>query len=145
MADHATLILFRSGCGDLESAATLLADRGMSVKRVSRELGNELIVGYRRGPRLRVAFLCESYVQEEASAIGEGTPHAAEMTLCDVRYEILIDDLDGVLDEINTLIEVQATLPDATGGFLFNTWNGELAGPESNRAEPGPAADRPRA
>lgn len=45
--------------------------------------------------------------------------------------EILIDDLDGVLDEINTLIEVQGTLQDVTRGFLFNTRNCVLSGPEN--------------
>jgi len=44
--------------------------------------------------------------------------------------EIGIADLDEVLDEINTLIEVQCTLQDATSGYLFNSWNGEVSGPE---------------
>jgi hypothetical protein len=43
-----------------------------------------------------------------------------------VRFEVLIDDLDEALDEINTLIEVQVALMNATQGFLFNTWIGEV-------------------
>src|SRR5438874_12996646 len=106
MADHhVTLIFFRSGHGDLDSASVALAERGMSLRRVPREFGDELIVGYRRGPQLRVAFVREPYVRQEAAEISGGTPHGAEMRRCDVRFEVLIDDLDTVLDEINTLIE----------------------------------------
>jgi hypothetical protein len=131
MADHATtLIFFRSGHGDLDTAAAALAGRGLSVQRVAREFGDELFVRYRGGPQLRVAFVQEPYVQQEAAEVSEGTPHAAPMSRCEARYEILIDDPEGVLDEINTLIEVQLALQNATGGFMFNTWNGELAGPE---------------
>lgn len=130
MADDATLIFFRSGHGDLDTAASVLRGRGLSVQRKRNDFGAELVVGFPHGPQLRVAFVVEPYVRAEAEEIGVGSAHAAGMRLCDVRYEILIDDLDGVLDEINTLIDVQAALQKATGGFLFNTWNGKLQGPE---------------
>jgi hypothetical protein len=135
MADHATLIFFRSGRGNLDTAAAALANCGMSVRRIEREFGDELSVGFRDGPQLRVAFVEEPYVREEAEELSAESPHACEMSHCEVRYEILIDDLDGVLDEINTLIDVQATLQDATDGYLFNTWNGALHGPEKKKAE----------
>lgn len=130
MADHATMVFFRSGRGDLDTAAAALAGCGMSVRRKGRGPDAELVVGFRDGPRLRVAFVREPYVRQEAEELGAASPHAAEMSRCDVRYEILIDDLDGVLDEINTLIDAQSALQEATGGFVFNTWNGELEGPE---------------
>jgi hypothetical protein len=126
MADDVSMIFFRSGQFDLDAAASALTDRGLSVRRGE----DELVVGFRGGPQLRVAYVSEPYVREEAEEIGAGTPHAAALGGCDARFEILIDDLDAVLDEINTLIDVQAALQDATGGFLFNTWNGELAGPD---------------
>jgi hypothetical protein len=110
VADHVTMIFFRTGRGDLDTAATVLAGRGMSVRREFQPYGDELTVGYPDGPQLRVAF--------------------TQMSSCDARYEILIDDLDGVLDEINTLIEVQLTLQHATGRFTFHSWNGRLDGPE---------------
>jgi len=125
MAEYASMIFFHLGRFDLDAAAAALADRGLSVRRSD----NELTVGFRRGPLLRVAYVRESYIQQEAQEISAGTSHAAAMGRCDVRFEILIDDLDAVLDEINTLIDVQATLQDATEGFLFNTWNGKLSGP----------------
>jgi hypothetical protein len=130
VADHITMIFFRTGGGDLDTTATVLAGRGMSVRRESQPYGDELTVGYPDGPQLRVAFSREPHVREEAKEIGDGSPHAVGMSSCDARYEILIDDLDGVLDEINTLIEVQLTLQHATGGFTFHSWNGRLDGPE---------------
>jgi hypothetical protein len=144
MADHTTLIFFRSGRCDLDTAAEALANRGMTVQRATREFGDELTVGYPRGPKLRVAFVQEPYVREEATEISDGTPHAEAMSRCDARFEVLIDDLDEVLNEINTLIEVQLTLQDAAGGFLFNTWNGELAVPGDKSSDRGSSANRPR-
>ena len=44
----------------------------------------------------------------------------------------LINDLDAALDEFNTLVFVQEALEDATGGFLFNTWNGRFPGRTCN-------------
>ena len=126
-----TLIFFRAGRGDLDTAAVALAGRKMAVRRVAGEFGEELVVGYRNGPELRVAFRQESFVQQEAEEIGADTSYAAEMKLCEVRYEIWIDDLDQVLDEINTLIEAQVTLQTVVGGFLFNTWGGDVHGPET--------------
>jgi len=38
---------------------------------------------------------------------------------CSARSEIGIDDLNAALDEINTLMEVQDALQDASQGFLF--------------------------
>ena len=50
------------------------------------------------------------------------------MLPCEVRFEILIGDLDEVLQEYNTLFAVQEALAEATGRFLFNTWNGLFPG-----------------
>lgn len=44
-------------------------------------------------------------------------------------FEISFDDLEEVLDEINTLIDAQATLEDLTGGACYNTWNENLTLP----------------
>lgn len=125
MSDGVCLIFFRSGGYDLEAAARSLASRGLSVSRV----GNDLDVTWHGGPKLRVAFVNAKWVQEEAAEVAERHPRALELSTCDVRFEIMFDDLDEVLDEINTLIEVQATLQKATGGYMLNTWNGELSCP----------------
>lgn len=44
-------------------------------------------------------------------------------------HAVGIDDLDGALDEINTLMEVQVALQDASQGFLFLPCNGNLSEP----------------
>ncbi len=130
MADDVCMIFFRRGRGDLDTAAAALSDRQATIRRTTDEFGSELSVNWADGPPLRIAFVDEPHVREEAAELSENSPHAVEMGRCEVRYEILIDDLDSVLDEINTLIEVQATLQTKTGGFMFNSWNGSLTGPD---------------
>jgi hypothetical protein len=126
MADNACFIFFRSGCCTLDDAGKALTERGLSVKR-NRD---ELDVCFPGTPMLRVVLATGDYVREEAAEIAADTPHFAPMSACDARFEILIEDLDAVLDEINTLIDVQACLQDLVHGWLFRTWNGELSGPD---------------
>jgi hypothetical protein len=128
MADHACLVFFRSGRCDLDRAAAALADARLTVAR----RGDELAVSYPGSPVFRVAYVAEDYVAAEAAEIAAGNPHAAALLPCDARFEILIDDLDAVLDECNTLMSVQEALEEATGGFLFNTWNGRFPGRTCN-------------
>jgi len=127
---YASFILFQAGQGDLDTAAIALAERGLPVERAMGRYGDTLTVAYSDDPALHITYAQEPYVQEEAEEIGAGTPFADALLLCDARFEILIDDLDAALDEINTLIEVQLTLQHPINGFLFNTWNGQLSGPE---------------
>ena len=124
MADNACLICFRSGRCDLDGAAKALAGLKLAVER----RGDELAVSYPGGPVLRVAY-ADEYVAEEAAEIAEGHPPAAELLPCDARFEVLIDNLDTALQEYNTLFAVQEALAEATGGFVFNTWNGEFPWP----------------
>ncbi len=130
MRNDVCMIFFQSGRGTLETAEALLLDRGCAIDRQPTEYGDELHVTCGDSPVLRIAFVTDDYVLGEAGELSEGTPHAQGMSLCDVRYEIAIDDLDAVLDEMNHLIEVQATLQDATGGYMHNSWNGEISAPE---------------
>ena len=74
----------------------------------------------------RVSFASGTDVQQESQEISANE----ELKQCDKRFQISFDDLDEVLDEINTLIEVQITLQNATRGFLWNSWNGQLTAPE---------------
>ena len=120
MADDACLVFFRSGRCDLDGAAKALDRASLLVER----RGDELVVRYPDAPPLRVAYAADGYVAEEASEIAQGNPHAAAMLPCDARFEILIDDLDATLMEYGTLFAVQEALQDATGGFVFNSWNG---------------------
>jgi hypothetical protein len=128
MADNACLVCFHSGRCDLEGAAKALTCLRLAVSRRD----DELAVSYPGGPVLRVAYVREGYVAEEAAEIAQGNPHAAALLPCDARFEILIDDLDAVLHEYSTLFAVQEALEEATGGFLFNTWNGLFPGSVCN-------------
>jgi len=133
MADDVSMVFFAasSTCPDLDEAERLLTEQGLDVASD----GDALVVQWEEdGPALRIRLSAAPHVNAEAIEIAEGTAHAAAMRACDARFEIDIDDLDETLDEINTLIEVQATLQGATGGYLFNSWNGELSAPDSSRA-----------
>jgi hypothetical protein len=44
-------------------------------------------------------------------------------------FEISFDDLEEVLDEINTLIDAQSELEKLTGGACYNSWNENLSLP----------------
>ena len=126
MADDACFVFFADHRHDLGAAAQALAKRGLSVNRTL----DELLVSFPGKPVLRVALATDDYVRGEAIEVSAGTPFSKEMSSCNARYEILIDDLDAVLDEINTLIDVQYALQELTHGFLYLTWNGELSGPD---------------
>jgi hypothetical protein len=121
-----SMILFRGSSFDVDDAYRALSDRRLAVRRD----GDALVVRRGDGPMLTVGLARGEVVQREATEIGEGTPHAASMSECDARFEISSEDLAEILDEMNTLIEVQLTLQEATRGFLFNTWNGELSAPD---------------
>jgi hypothetical protein len=126
MADDACFVFFAGNRPDLDDAAQALSKCGLSVNRTP----DELVVYFPGKPVLRVALATDDYVRGEAVELSEGTPFSKEMSSCDARYEILIDDLDAVLDEINSLIDVQQTLQQLTRGFLYLTWNGEISGPD---------------
>lgn len=128
MADDACFVCFRSGRCDLDGAAKALA----GLKLVVAHRGDELAVSYPNGPVLRVAYAVGEYVAEEAEDIARRNPHAAKLLPCDARFEVLIDDLDATLQEYSTLFAVQEALEEATGGFLFNTWNGLFPGVNCN-------------
>src|SRR5262249_52121182 len=119
MADDACLVCFRAGRCDLDGAAKALAACKLMVER----RGDELAVHYPGGPVLRVAYAAAGDVAEEHAEIAQMTPRAGALLPCGVRFEVLIDDLDATLQEYQTLFAVQEALSEATGGFVFNTWN----------------------
>ena len=128
MADDACLVCFRSNGCDLDTAAAELARVKLNVVR----RGDELAINYPDGPVLRIAYSTEEHVAEEAEEIAESNPLAAAMLPCNVRFEILIDDLDAALQEYSTLFAAQEMLAELTGGFGFNTWNGQFPWPSTS-------------
>ena len=119
------LVFCRSGACDLDAAARSLTGYGLTATRHP----DDLTVGRPGSPQFRVRLVVGESVRVEAAEIGEGTPHEAALRECDARFEIGIEDLDEALDEINTLMEVQGALQDASHGYLFLPWNGNLSEP----------------
>ncbi|MEK6236009.1 MAG: hypothetical protein N2C14_14980 [Planctomycetales bacterium] len=117
------MVFFQSQACDLEKAAEKLVGYRFHVERA----GERLIVGKPDSPEFDVILSRDE--SERAAKIGEGTPHADAMRQCDACFEIIIDDLDAALDEINTLMEVQGALQDASRGYLYLPWNGNLSEP----------------
>ncbi|HEL3173903.1 MULTISPECIES: hypothetical protein [Stenotrophomonas] len=109
----------------LNWAAEVLADCGFELEL---ELGEDsvLITGD-EDVRLELHLSDAPHVLQEAIELAHGTEFAHAMSQCTARFEISITDLEAVLDEINTLIEVQQTLLNAVNGVLWNEWNEALS------------------
>ncbi len=122
-----SLIFFHRPGFNLENAVDLLMSHVLAI----HPQGGKTVITWGDGPQLRLYFANGEDVEHEAEEIGIGTSYADNIKACDARFEIAFDDLDEVLDEINTLIEVQVTLQEATKGFLFNSWNGQLTPPDA--------------
>ena len=125
MATETCMVFFRGGACDLDGAVRSLTGYKLNVVRE----GEVITAGRPGGIQFRIRLAAGEHVRVEASEIGEATPHAAAMRECSARFEIDIQDLDAALDEMNTLMEVQGALQDASRGFLFLPWNGRLSEP----------------
>lgn len=78
------------------------------------------------GPEMLVTLDAGPQVAAEAAEVAEAYD-LPEMAALDRRFEVSFNDLDEVLDEINTLIEVQCHLEDLTGGYVVRSWNHEVS------------------
>lgn len=124
MADRSLILFHKPGFG-LHEARSVLEASNLTVSGEH----DELAVRWRDGPVLRVRLARGPGVQAAIKAIASGTPYTSAMQDFDAWFEIAFDDPGAVLDEINTLIEAQGTLQNATRGCLFNTWNEQLLPP----------------
>ena len=124
MKSHCS-IYFRSEHCDLESAIKSLERYRIKVTKD----GEKLLVGRESSPEYQVVLNDDDSVHEEAKDISQGTEFFNDMKQCDTRFDVLIVDLDAALEEINTLMEVQGALQDASKGFLFLPWNGHISRP----------------
>lgn len=124
--NNASLILFHDPSFSLNEAAHILKDNSLIVD----SNGDVLHVRWSDSPVLKISFARGAAVQQMSADIGKYTAYAIELGKCDACFRIYFEDFEEVLDEINTLIETQLDLKAATGGFLFNTWNGQLLPPE---------------
>ncbi len=122
---YSCMVFFQRGTCDLDAAMTALTGYGLTVVR----RGDELTAGRAGSPQFRIVLSVAPHVAAEAAEIGEGTPYAAAMRDCTARFEVGFEDLNAALYEINTLMEVQGALQDASRGYLFLPWNGNLSEP----------------
>jgi hypothetical protein len=121
-----SLIYFHHPGLDLAQAQDPLGAGGMTVARE----GDALRV--RRGgdgPELRVRHVHGERIRLDAIQKSRGTALQSLMSTLDAAFEISFDDLDKVLAEGDTLIEVQRILQQLTEGVIVRSWNDELSGP----------------
>jgi hypothetical protein len=124
--DRSIVFFHRPGFG-LQQAEEALRKSTLTVVRE----GESLTVSWEKeGPQLFIRLVQGDDVRKDAAKIGRATLYAGLMKECDSGLVITFQDLDEVLDEMNTLIEVQRILRTATDGVVSRTWNDELSGPE---------------
>jgi len=124
-SDHST-IFFRKPGFELAEAEQALRKSTMTIVRNV----DSLSVVWEDGPELTVRYRHGEEVRREAIRISGDSLLAGMMREFDSAFEIAFDDIDHVLDDINTLIETQSSLRDATEGVIACSWNEELQGPE---------------
>jgi len=117
-------VFFQSQNSSIEQATSLLERYSFTVEKVGEKLKASA-----SGFTFDISLVNDNHVLEEAKEIGQGTPFSSEMNLCNARFEVTIEDLDEALNEINTLMEVQGALQDASKGYLFLPWNESLSEP----------------
>ena len=123
MSNHVCMILCSSDRLSIDEAQAALEQDGLTVERDN----DKLICFWGDSPKFTIDFQQGEEVRAEAKTMGEEYPnYRSKLKNCDARFEISFADLSEVLNEINTLIEIQLTLQDATEGIVFTSWNGIL-------------------
>ena len=124
-------VMFPSPGIDLAEAGRLLEGRSFSVEKSDN---NELRCKYDD-----IVFLLSRHegpeIQRESAMIGDLLNNPTEIEQCDCRFQIGFYDREKVLDEINSLIEIQASLQDAMNAYLFNVWNECVQPPDSLKSQ----------
>lgn len=129
--EHAAQALSEFDAGDYFevyfTGAFTLADAAQQLKGlVIAEDEHRLTVRWADdGPLMWVAHATGPQVAADSDELAQlhGEP---ELAGHGSRYEVTFEDLDEVLQEINTLIEVQLNLQELTGGYVARSWNGEI-------------------
>jgi hypothetical protein len=114
----------RPGFGIDEAERALASGRGRKLTRARRD--DVLAVRWKKGPVLFIRHAVGEVVAQEVALLGDN-PHAEGLAGCDALFEVSFLDLDKVLDESISLLEVQWTLADElAGGFEYLEWNNTL-------------------
>lgn len=132
--EDASLILFSQESlatpWSLTEAKEAIRGAGLSCE----EEAGYLLTWFEPTLKIQVRFLNDESVTREVQALIHTLPNGQVLKGCDACLMLTFDDLLAVLDETNTLIELQLSLQDATGGILYNTWNRQLLPPEIESA-----------
>jgi hypothetical protein len=131
MSSSPYFFVYFNGPATVADAARRLSMSGMDV--VENDDGFTVRWAHRAGPVLDVGLNSESWVIAEARELA-GAKDLPALAGLNRRFEVPFadfDDLEEVLSEYNTLFEVQATLQDLTGGYIWMSWNGNVITPEA--------------
>ncbi|MDR2328561.1 MAG: hypothetical protein LBE58_03120 [Comamonas sp.] len=118
-------IFFRPGQATLSDAAQALHELGLEVDAQA----DCIEVSDTDSPTFRIYWETAAHVLAEAREIARHTAYGDAMAQCTERFAIQIEDLDDALDEVNTLMEIQATLQNISEGYLYLPWNESLLAP----------------
>jgi hypothetical protein len=123
------LIFFRDAEAQFTPAQLkqLLQNRGLTVSGKPEPF----TVQWHDGPKLFVSIEWGRYIVPIIRGlVGRRRKHRTPIAGCDTQVKIELSDVEAVLDEINTLIEVQGTIQDATRGLMYMSWNHNFTGPD---------------
>lgn len=106
------MVFFQSDKCNLEDAYQSLVSYGLIVKRYQKKL----LCFRDDSPQFTIGLATGEQIQQEAVEIANSTPYTGSMNQCNARFKVIFDDLNDVLE-------------DASRGFLFTPWNGNLTEP----------------
>lgn len=93
---------------------------------------NVLACGNDESPVFFCRHATGDIAQQELGPILREHQDAEGLAECDSVFEVSFLDLDEALHELNTLMEIEWTLQDATKGFLYLEWNEHFAAYEED-------------
>jgi len=122
---EASYILFHRPDIRIKDAVNVLRKRGLDVF-IQPE---HLLIHQDEKPTFVVRLVRSDEVQEVASSLGRGTEHAVGLGQCDARFEIGMMDFDKAVEKQSLLIEIQSAIQELTQGYVYQTWDKQLAAP----------------